>query len=66
MNNNERRKSRGDKVITWLRKAGDVAELTTISLLTGSAIGVVVTVGIRLCTDGRISYNKRKMKRGGM
>lgn len=66
MNNNERRKPGGDKVITWLRKAGDVAELTTISLLTGSAIGVVVTVGIRLYTDGRISYNKRKMKRGGM
>lgn len=66
MNNNERRKPGGDKVITWLRKAGDVAELTTISLLTGSVIGLVVTVSIRLCTDGRISYNKRKMKRGGM
>lgn len=66
MNNNEKKKPGGDKVISRLRTVGDVLESTAIGLFIAATVTTTVTMTVRLLTDWRISSNKKKMMKGGM
>lgn len=57
--------SGGDKIITFLRRAGDVCEDVTKGLLTCVAFAGMATIVFRLGTDLRVNNNKKKMKKGG-
>lgn len=56
------KKPGGDKTISRLRDAGDVLEGTVFGLLSITAVLILSTIGIRLCTDTKVYINKRKMK----
>lgn len=64
MENQKLKKPGGDKTISRLRNTGDVLELTVIGILAAASIIEIAVISVRVLTDLKVSYNKKKMKGG--